>query len=126
MSFAGAPTTPISPTDFYSQALQEADAGKRRRLFADARASNPASYQLWVKAAEVEEHWGADQTKLKDLLSRGVTQFKNPAGSAGTGLGSAQLMPITKDTWLHEASAAETAGKSKTAAALHDAIGDVL
>ncbi|KAF9089135.1 hypothetical protein BGX29_009694 [Mortierella sp. GBA35] len=126
MSFAGPPSSSLSASDFYSQALQEADAGKRRRLFADARSSNPASYQLWVKAAEVEEHWGADQTKLKELLSRGLIQFKNPAGSAGTGFGSPNLMPITKDTWLHEASAAETAGKSKTAAALHDAVKEVL
>ncbi|KAF9918811.1 hypothetical protein FBU30_011270 [Linnemannia zychae] len=122
MSFAGAPASPISATDFYAQALQEADAGKRRRLFADARASNPGSYQLWVKAAEVEEHWGADESKLKDLLSRGVIQFKNPSGSAGTGLGSAQLMPVNKDSWIREANAAETAGMSKTAAALQQVV----
>ncbi|KAF9343856.1 hypothetical protein BGX26_005117, partial [Mortierella sp. AD094] len=80
MSFAGPPHTgPISAQEFYNQALSESDAGKRRRLFADARQSNPGSYQIWVKAAEIEEHWGADQTKLKELLVKGVTVFKNPA-----------------------------------------------
>ncbi|KAG0347668.1 hypothetical protein BG005_011957 [Podila minutissima] len=135
MSFAGTPHSgPLSPADFYAQALAEADAGKRRRLFADARQSNPASYQLWVKAAEVEEHWGADQTKLKDLLSRGVTVFKNPGGTHCTAnhdhsthsVSGIADGPVSKEIWLHEASAAEKIGKGKTAAALHEAVGEVL
>ncbi|KAF9180475.1 hypothetical protein BGZ51_006186 [Haplosporangium sp. Z 767] len=126
MSFTGVPKTgPLSPSEFYDQALHEADAGKRRRLFADARQSDPTSYQLWVKAAEVEEHWGADQTKLKDLLSRGVTVFKNPAGHDVPGALTGPR-PVDKATWLNEATAAEKGGKSKTAAALHEAVSEVL
>ncbi|KAG0091140.1 hypothetical protein BGZ92_001374 [Podila epicladia] len=133
MSFAGIPHSgPLSPEDFYAQALAEEDAGKRRRLFADARQSNPTSYQLWVKAAEVEEHWGADQTKLKDLLSRAV--FKNPGGTHCTenhdhsthSVSGIADGPVSKDIWLQEASAAERIGKGKTAAALHEAVGEVL
>ncbi|KAG0002989.1 hypothetical protein BGZ80_009843 [Entomortierella chlamydospora] len=132
MSFTGTPHSgPLSAQDFYTQALNESDAGKRRRLFADARQSNPGSYQIWVKAAEVEEHWGADQTKLKDLLVRGVTVFKNPAGSGCTqdhdhsqhGFAGGA---IDKNTWLTQATVAENNGKSKTAAALHEAVGEVL
>ncbi|KAF9099123.1 hypothetical protein BGX27_000664 [Mortierella sp. AM989] len=133
MSFAGTPHTgPLSPQDFYTQAVSESDAGKRRRLFADARQSNPGSYQLWVKAAEVEEHWGTDQTKLKDLLVRGMTVFKNPAGSGCTQdhdhsqHGFAAGGAVDKNTWLTEATAAEKNGKSKTAAALHEAAGEAL
>ncbi|KAF9403929.1 hypothetical protein BGZ94_004462 [Podila epigama] len=135
MSFAGIPHNgPLSPADFYAQALSEADAGKRRRLFADARQSNPASYKLWVKAAEVEEHWGADEDKLKDLLSRGVTVFKNPGGNHCTedhdhsthSLSGVADGPVGKDVWLNEASVAEQSGKGKTAAALHRAVSEVL
>ncbi|KAF8938392.1 hypothetical protein BGZ58_000976 [Dissophora ornata] len=133
MSFAGTPHNgPLSAQEFYKQALEESDAGKRRRLFADARQSNPTSYQLWVKAAEAEEHWGADQTKLKDLLTRGVTVFKNPAGATCTENhdhsqhGLTGPKPIDKSVWLSEATAAENSGKGKTAAALHEAVGEVL
>ncbi|KAF9561661.1 hypothetical protein EC968_005647 [Mortierella alpina] len=135
MSFAGPPHTgSLSVSDFHTQALAEADAGKRRRLFADARASNPGSHQVWVKAAEVEEHWGADQPKLKELLARGVTVFKNPAGAGCTenhdhsqhGLTGNGPAPVDKSAWLHEASASETSGKSKTAAALKEVVGEVL
>ncbi|KAG0206415.1 hypothetical protein BGX28_002131 [Mortierella sp. GBA30] len=136
MSFAGPPHSgPISVSDFYTQALQESDAGKRRRLFADARQSNPASHELWVKAAEVEEHHGADQTKLKELLTRGVTVFKNPAGASCTehhdhsqhgGLVGTGPKPVEKNTWLNEANAAEKSGKNKTAAALQEVVGEVL
>ncbi|KAG0354208.1 hypothetical protein BC939DRAFT_465617 [Gamsiella multidivaricata] len=133
MSFAGTPLNgPLSAQEFYKQALEESDAGKRRRLFADARQSNPGSYQLWVKAAEVEEHWGADQGKLKDLLVRGVTVFKNPAGPACTENhdhsqhGVTALHSIDKNTWLSEATAAEQSGKGKTAAALQEVVGEVL
>jgi len=131
MSFAGTPHTgPISASDFYSQALNEANADKRRRLFADARSSNPGSYQLWVKAAEVEEHYGADQGKLKDLLSKGVTVFKNPAGSGCTENhdhsqhGFSGPHAVTKNTWLNEASLAEKGGKGKTAAALNEILNE--
>ncbi|KAG0092489.1 hypothetical protein BGZ93_008293 [Podila epicladia] len=126
MSFAGIPHSgPLSPEDFYAQALAEEDASV---------ASNPTSYQLWVKAAEVEEHWGADQTKLKDLLSRGVTVFKNPGGTHCTenhdhsthSVSGIADGPVSKDIWLQEASAAERIGKGKTAAALHEAVGEVL
>ncbi|KAF9584595.1 hypothetical protein BGW38_005910 [Lunasporangiospora selenospora] len=129
MSFVGPPDSPLSPEAFYDQAVKENDAGKRRRLFADARQSSPGSYQLWVKAAEVEEHWGADQPKLKDLLQRGVTVFKNPAGAQCTTdhdhsqhgfSGNA----IGKNVWLHEASTARLSGKEKTAAALQEILED--
>ncbi|GJJ72631.1 hypothetical protein EMPS_04989 [Entomortierella parvispora] len=133
MSFAGTPHSgPLSVSDYYSQALNEADAGKRRRLFADARSSNPSSYQLWVKAAEVEEHYGADQSKLKEMLSKGVTVFKNPAGSGCTENhdhsehGFSGSHAVDKHTWLNEASLAEKSGKGKTAAALHEVVGEVL
>ncbi|KAG0325558.1 hypothetical protein BG004_003184 [Podila humilis] len=130
MNFAGAPDSPLSAQEFYAKAMAEADASKRRQMFADARRSNPSSYQLWVKAAEVEEHWGADQEKLKDLLSRGVTVFKNPAGADCTADHDhsfhAQSSGVGKDIWLHEATTAEKLGKGKTAAALHEAVGEVL
>ncbi|KAF9950127.1 hypothetical protein BGZ72_008152 [Mortierella alpina] len=135
MSFAGTPHTGhLSVSDFHTQALAEADAGKRRRLFADARQSNPGSHQVWVKAAEVEEHWGADQPKLKELLTRGVTVFKNPAGASCTenhdhsqhGFAGNGPAPVDKNAWLHEASASETSGKSKTAAALKEVVVEVL
>jgi len=121
MSFVGPPDTALSPEAFYSQALESEDAGFRRRLFADARQSNPGSYQLWIKAAEIEEHWGADEAKLEDLLTRGITVFKNPAGSnSGSGFGEPQ--PVTQHTWETEAVAAESKGKAKTAKALKAAV----
>ncbi|KAG0329614.1 hypothetical protein BGZ99_001221 [Dissophora globulifera] len=132
MSFAGPPHDGLSTQEFYKQALEESDAGKRRRMFADARQTNPASYQLWVKAAEVEEHWGADQTKLKDLLTRGITVFKNPAGNTCTENhdhsqhGFTGPKSVDKSTWLSEATVAEQSGKGKTAAALQEAVGEVL
>ncbi|KAI1303409.1 hypothetical protein EDD11_005350 [Mortierella claussenii] len=134
MSFTGAPHDgPLSTQEFYSQALKEANADKRRRLFADARQSNPASYQLWVKAAEVEEHWGADKDKLKTLLARGVTVFKNPAGATCTenhdhsqhGL-TGGPHAIDKNTWLSEAEAAQESGKGSTADALREVLGENL
>lgn len=121
MSFTGPPEDPLSPEEFYNRAIATDDAAKRRRLFADARQSNPGSYQLWVQAAEVEEHWGADETKLEDLLSRGITVFKNPAGSSSaSGFGGSQ--PISQHTWETEAVTAETKGKDKTAKALRTAL----
>ncbi|KAF8981361.1 hypothetical protein BGZ46_002929 [Entomortierella lignicola] len=136
MSFVGTPSSgPLTAEEFYKQALNESDAGKRRRLFADVRQSNPHSYQAWVKAAEVEEHWGADETKLKELLVKGVTVFKNPAASGCThnhdhsqdsqhGFNSTGA--IDKQVWLSEANTAEQNGKSKTAAALNAAVTEVL
>ncbi|KAF9278586.1 hypothetical protein BGZ68_008485 [Mortierella alpina] len=133
MSFAGPPLDgPLSVQDFHSQALQEADAGKRRRLFADARQSNPHSHEIWVKAAEVEEHWGADEPKLKELLTRGVTVFKNPAGAGCTENhdhsqhGFVGPATVDKNAWLHAANASESSGKNKTAAALKQAVSEVL
>ncbi|KAF9352083.1 hypothetical protein BGX34_000183 [Mortierella sp. NVP85] len=121
MSFVGPPDTPLSPEAFYSQALATEDAGQRRRLFADARQSNPGSYQLWIKAAEIEEHWGADEARLEDLLTRGITVFKNPGGSySGSGFGEPQ--PVTQHTWETEAATAESQGKDKTAKALRAAV----
>ncbi|KAF9977360.1 hypothetical protein BGZ73_006229 [Actinomortierella ambigua] len=124
MSFAGPPAVTLSSAEFYNQAINEADAGKRRRLFADARASNPGSYELWVKAAEVEEHWGADENKLKDLVVRGVTVFKNPSGHEHNP--SSFSGPITRDTWLDEAVKAKQGGKSKTAVAIERAVDEAL
>ncbi|KAF9164623.1 hypothetical protein DFQ27_001700 [Actinomortierella ambigua] len=125
MSFAGPPAEHLSSAQFYSQALNESDAGKRRRLFADARASNPGSYELWVKAAEVEEHWGADEGKLKSLVIRGVTAFKNPAGHEHQD-SSSLSGPITRETWLDEAVKAKQGGKSKTAVAIEQAVDEAL
>ncbi|KAF9918390.1 hypothetical protein BX616_009072 [Lobosporangium transversale] len=134
MSFAGVPNNgPLSAEQFYQEAINESDAAKRRRLFADARQSNPANYQLWVKAAEVEEHWGADEEKLKDLLTRGVTVFKNPAGASCTenhdhsqhGFTDGP-QPVDKHQWLSEATSAQSKGKGKTAAALQEVVGEVL
>ncbi|KAG0240258.1 hypothetical protein BGW41_007097 [Actinomortierella wolfii] len=126
MSFAGPPAHPLSSAEFYNQAINEADAGKRRRLFADARASNPGSFELWVKAAEVEEHWGADENKLKDLVVRGVTVFKNPAGHEHQHDPSSFSGPITRDSWLDEAVKAKQSGKTKTAAAIERAVAEAL
>lgn len=120
MSFTGPPENAISVDEFYRTALNTADADARRRLFADARASNPGSYQVWVKSAEVEEHWGADEAKLKTQLVRGVTVFKNPVGSAQPGF--AAPAPLTQEVWLSEAIKAEGNGKSKTANALRAAV----
>ncbi|KAF9427535.1 hypothetical protein BGZ76_002304 [Entomortierella beljakovae] len=130
MSFTGTPHGgALSAQDFYKSALVESDASKRRRLFADARQSNPRSYQIWVKAAEVEEHWGADEIKLKDLLLKGLVVFRNPADSSCTqshdhsqhGLSSGA---ISGATWLAEANLAEEAGKTKTANALRLAVSE--
>ncbi|KAF9961454.1 hypothetical protein BGZ65_010681 [Modicella reniformis] len=128
MSFAGPPQETISIQDFYDRAINTPDADTRRRLFADVRVSNPGSYQAWVKSAEVEEHWGAEEAKLKTLLSRGITVFKNPAGSGcitdhdHSQHGLVGPQPITKHTWDSEATAAEKRGKQKTAKALREAL----
>lgn len=123
MTFTGPPTDPVSVQEFYERALEEPDADTRRRLFADVRASNPASYQVWIKAAEVEEKWGADEAKLKTLLTRGVTVFKNPAGG-GSGHGIHEPQRVTKSQWESEAIHAENNGKDKTAKALKAALND--
>ncbi|KAG0054942.1 hypothetical protein BGZ83_010067, partial [Gryganskiella cystojenkinii] len=132
MSFAGPPPSgPITVNDFFTRAIEEKDAANRRRLFADARHSNPSSYLLWVKAAEVEEHYGADQSKLKELLSRGVTVFKNPAGTGCTENHDHSQHGFTggavdKKTWLKVADdAAEDDKSKKTAAALREVVGEV-
>ncbi|KAF8934351.1 hypothetical protein BGZ58_005779 [Dissophora ornata] len=120
MSNLGYPQTDISAAQFYADARKEPDANKRRRLFADARQSNLCVYQIYVLAAGAEEHWGADITRLKALLSKGVVVFKNPAGQ------SARCPKISKTTWLQEASAAERRGSTLTATALRQAVAEHL
>ncbi|KAF9913455.1 hypothetical protein BX616_010015 [Lobosporangium transversale] len=100
MSSIGYPQTGISETQFYSQALEESDANKRRRLFADARASNLCSYRVYVLAAQAEEKWGADITRLKALLTKGVIVFRNPAGQ------HSHCSIVTRGQWLSEADSA--------------------
>ncbi|KAG0255699.1 hypothetical protein BG011_004965 [Mortierella polycephala] len=112
MSSIGYPHTSLSVDAFFKKALDEADSSKRRRLFADARQSNLCSFQVYVFAAEAEERWGADSSRLQEMLRKGVVVFKNPAGQ------SAHCPKVTKCQWLSEAAGADKRGHGKTAAAL--------
>ncbi|KAF9187788.1 hypothetical protein BGZ51_001026 [Haplosporangium sp. Z 767] len=112
MSSIGYPQTGLSAQAFFTKALDEADSSKRRRLFADARQSNLCSFQVYVFAAEVEERWGADSSRLQEILRKGVVVFKNPAGQG------AHCPKVTKCQWLLQAAEADRRGHGKTAAAL--------
>ncbi|KAK3848581.1 MAG: hypothetical protein J3R72DRAFT_470029 [Linnemannia gamsii] len=116
MTDVGYPQTGLTADEFYSKSVKEEDAGKRRRLFADARQSNLCIYQIYVLAAEVEEHWKADKGRIKAILSRGVTVFKNPAGQG------AHCSKVSNDTWKQQATDAERRGHPKTATALREVI----
>ncbi|KAF9121505.1 hypothetical protein BGW39_010487 [Mortierella sp. 14UC] len=116
MSNIGYPQTGITADEFYSKSVKEADAGKRRRLFADARQSNICLYQIYVLAAEVEEHWRSDTDHIKAILSRGVTVFKNPQGQG------AHCHKVSNDTWKQQATDAERHGYPKTATALREVV----
>ncbi|KAF8978922.1 hypothetical protein BGZ46_005997 [Entomortierella lignicola] len=116
MSNLGFPQTGLSAPKFYNEILKEADANKRRRLFADARQSNLCSHQVYVIAAEAEEIWGADPVRLKAMLTKGVVVFKNPAGQG------ASCSRVSRSTWLREAFRSESRGHTKTATALREAI----
>ncbi|KAF9936323.1 hypothetical protein BGZ65_002547 [Modicella reniformis] len=106
----------LSPDQFYSWAIHESDPGRRRRLFADARQSTLCSHRVYLLAAEIEEHWGAEVSQLKVILAKGIVVFKNPQGQAG------YCSKVSKATWLEEASTAST----KTAAALRQAVAENL
>ncbi|KAF9348501.1 hypothetical protein BGX26_000102 [Mortierella sp. AD094] len=118
MSNLGYPQTGFSTTQFYSKAFAEADPNKRRRLFADARQSNLCSYQVYVLAAEAEEHWGADIVRLKTILAKGVTVFKNPAGQG------AHCPRVSKGTWMQEAAGSKLRRHVLTAAALEQVVNE--
>ncbi|KAF9570537.1 hypothetical protein EC968_001706 [Mortierella alpina] len=107
------PHEQMSPDIFYERSLNEKNASVRRRLFADARLSNVCTYQIYVYAAEVEEHHGAaTMNDLQNILQKGVVVFKNPAGQAR------RCDRITKSMWLAEASLAEYRKHPQTANAL--------
>ncbi|KAF9910239.1 hypothetical protein EC991_006968 [Linnemannia zychae] len=116
MSNIGYPQTGLTVDEFYSKSFKESDAGERRRLFADARQSNLCTYQLYVVAAEAEEHWKSDTGRIKAILSRGVTVFKNPAGQG------AHCPKVSSDAWKQEANDAERRGHPKTATALREVV----
>ncbi|KAG0314020.1 hypothetical protein BGZ97_009712 [Linnemannia gamsii] len=116
MSSVGYPQTGLTADEFYSKATKETDASKRRRLFADARQSNLCTYQIYVLAAEVEEQWNTDVNRIKAILSRGVTVFKNPAGQG------AHCPKVSKIAWKQQAADAERRGHCNTAALLKEII----
>jgi hypothetical protein len=120
MSFVGFPQTGISPSEFYNRAIKEPNADARRRLFADARQSNLCVYKMYVLAAEVEERWGTDLNRLKDLLKKGVIVFTNPAGQG------AHCPKVSRDQWLTEATESEQRGKPLTAQALRQVVDENL
>ena len=103
----------MTPDIFYERALNEESASRRRRLFADARQSNLCTYQIYVYAAEVEEHHGSATMKdLQSILEKGVVVFRNPAGQAW------RCDKITRNMWFAEASLAEYRKHPRTANAL--------
>ncbi|KAG0285107.1 hypothetical protein BGZ96_010559 [Linnemannia gamsii] len=116
MSNVGYPQTGLTADDFYSKAFKEDDASKRRHLFADARQSNLCTYQIYVLAAEVEEHWDTDVNRIEAMLSRGVKVFRNPAGQG------AHCPKVSKNCWQQQAVEAEKRGHRKTAALLKKVI----
>ncbi|KAK3809902.1 MAG: hypothetical protein JOS17DRAFT_780234 [Linnemannia elongata] len=116
MSNLGYPQTGLTADDFYNKAINEEDAGTRRRLFADARQSNLCTYQIYVLAAEAEERWNMHIDRIKAILTRGVTVFKNPAGQG------AHCAKVSKANWQQQAVEAAKRGHSKTATALKEVI----
>lgn len=120
MSSFGFPQTGLSSSEYYDKAIKEHNANTRRRLFADARQSNLCAYKIYVLAAEVEEKWGTELNRLKDLLKKGVVVFKNPAGQG------AHCPKVSKDQWLTEATESEQRGKTLTARALRQVVDENL
>ncbi|KAG0202023.1 hypothetical protein BGX33_009968 [Mortierella sp. NVP41] len=120
MSNVGYPQTGLTPETFYAKAVKEPEADKRRRLFADARQSNICVYQIYVFAAEAEEHWKVDVNRIKAILVKGVIVFKNPAGQG------AKCTKVTKSKWQQQAVEAEKRGHPKTATALRQVIANKL
>ncbi|KAI1315798.1 hypothetical protein EDD11_000352 [Mortierella claussenii] len=118
MSSIGYPQSGISAHQFFARALNEADANKRRRLFADARQSNLCTYQIYVLAAEAEESWGANAVRLQSTLMKGIIVFRNPAGQG------AQCPKVTKTMWLQEADAADARNHTATATELRKLVNE--
>ncbi|KAF9932016.1 hypothetical protein FBU30_009080 [Linnemannia zychae] len=116
MSNFGYPSTGLTADDFYAKTIKENDPAKRRRLFADARQSNICVYQIYVLAAEAEEVWGTDANRIKGILQRGVTVFKNPAGQG------AHCTKVSKTNWQQQAVEAKSRGHPVTANALKEII----
>ncbi|KAF9155110.1 hypothetical protein BG015_010989 [Linnemannia schmuckeri] len=119
MSNVGYPQTGLTADDFYNKAVNQKDASTRRRLFADARQSNLCTYQIYVLAAEVEERWNQDISRIKAILEKGVRVFKNPAGQG------AHCAEVSATSWHQQAIEAEKRGHRKTAAALKEVIDKV-
>ncbi|KAG0348527.1 hypothetical protein BG004_004943 [Podila humilis] len=115
----GFPASGITPAQFYKEALNIKDSDTRRRLFADARQSNICSHEVYVLAAQAEEHWRADKVELKTMVAKGITVFKNPSGQ------SEHCPRVGKAVWLQAAAAAQTLGSVKTAAALREAVAEI-
>ncbi|KAG9070501.1 hypothetical protein KI688_008039 [Linnemannia hyalina] len=116
MSNVGYPQTGLTADDFYNKAVNEEDSSTRRRLFADARQSNLCTYQIYVLAAEAEERWNTDINRIKVILTKGVTVFKNPAGQG------AHCAKVSKANWQQQAVEAAKRGHRKTATALKEVI----